>query len=103
MTVPEPLRADQVAERLRELEGWSGDRARIGKTYAIGYHEGVRMVVEVAAAAKQMGHHPAIDIRWDRLRFTLTTHDAGNQVTELDFASARRIDEIAAHHSAAGA
>lgn len=102
MTVPPPLTAEEVDERLRALAGWSGDTTAIAKTFAIDYHTGIRMVVEVAKAAKEMGHHPDIDVRWGTLRFAITTHDAGNKVTELDFQSAQRIDEIAVQYGATG-
>ncbi|MGH8900522.1 MAG: 4a-hydroxytetrahydrobiopterin dehydratase [Egibacteraceae bacterium] len=102
MTVPRPLPAEEVDERLRALAGWSGDTAGISKTFAVDYYTGIRIVVDVAKAAKEMRHHPDIDVRWGTLRFAITTHDAGDKVTELDFRLAERIDEIAGHHGASG-
>jgi hypothetical protein len=49
---------------------------------------------------REIGHHPDIDIRWQRIRFAITTHDAGNRITAADFDLARHIDEIAAGHGA---
>lgn len=98
----QPLSAEQVDERLRELEGWSGDTNEISKTYVVDYHPGVLVIVDAAKDAKQRGHHPDVDLRWDRLRFGITTHDADNRVTDLDFVSAQRIDEIASQHGAVG-
>lgn len=100
MTVPDPLSADQVVTELAKLDGWTGDTSEIEKTFAIDYHTGIKIVVDVARTAKEVGHHPDIDVRWDRLRFAITTHDAGYVVTELDFDLARRIDAIAAEHGA---
>ena len=54
----------------------------------------------VAAKAREVGHHPDIDIRWQRIRFRITTHDVGHRITDLDFAMAWHIDEIAAGHGA---
>jgi 4a-hydroxytetrahydrobiopterin dehydratase len=68
--------------------------------FAIEYHAGVRMIVDVAAAAKAMEHHPDLALGWGRVAFMITTHDAGNRVTELDFPLAERIDVIAAEHGA---
>ncbi|GII63290.1 hypothetical protein Skr01_33750 [Sphaerisporangium krabiense] len=48
----------------------------------------------------EIGHHPDIHITWQRIRFEITTHDAGNQLTERDFQLARHIDAIAAGHGA---
>jgi hypothetical protein len=44
-----------------------------------------------------------IDIRWDVLRFAMTTHTADDVVTELDFQLAERINAIAASHGVGGA
>jgi pterin-4a-carbinolamine dehydratase len=46
------------------------------------------------------GHHPDIDIRWQRIRFILTTHDAGDKITARDLEMAAHIDAIAAGHGA---
>ncbi|MEV4376124.1 4a-hydroxytetrahydrobiopterin dehydratase [Streptosporangium sp. NPDC049644] len=40
------------------------------------------------------------DITWQRIRFVITTHDAGNRLTAKDFELARHIDVIAAGHGA---
>ncbi|MCX6356734.1 MAG: 4a-hydroxytetrahydrobiopterin dehydratase [Candidatus Aureabacteria bacterium] len=47
----------------------------------------------VAAMAEEQGHHPAILLAYNKLRFTLTTHAAGG-LTRNDFVMARIIDEI---------
>jgi 4a-hydroxytetrahydrobiopterin dehydratase len=56
----------------------------------------------VAAKAREVGHHPDMAITWQRITFRTTTHDAGDQLTEADFALAAHIDAIAAGHGAAG-
>jgi len=40
-----------------------------------------------------MNHHPDIDIRFDQVTLTLTTHDEGG-ITEKDFSLARQCDEV---------
>ena len=49
---------------------------------------------------RSRGHHPDMSITWQRIRFTITTHDAGGRITLADFELARHIDAIA---EAAGA
>jgi 4a-hydroxytetrahydrobiopterin dehydratase len=100
VTVPEPLSAEQVAEELAMLHGWNGDPDGIEKWFQIPYHDGVALMVEVARTGKNVGHHADMDLRWGRVRFGITTHDAGHRVTELDFDLARRIDALAAEHEA---
>lgn len=100
MTVPEPLSADDVATGLAQLDGWTGDTEGIEKWFSIPYHQGVALMAEVARTGKAVGHHADMDLRWGRVRFGITTHDAGNKVTELDLDLARRIDALATEHGA---
>jgi len=43
--------------------------------------------------AEEAGHHPDIDIRYNRVRVGLVTHDAGG-LTEKDFVLAAAADEL---------
>jgi 4a-hydroxytetrahydrobiopterin dehydratase len=52
-------------------------------------------VRQVAEVAEKANHHPDIDIRWRRVRFSLSTHDSGG-LTALDVSLAREIDRLAA-------
>jgi len=45
-----------------------------------------------------MNHHPDIDIRFNQVTLTLTTHDEGG-ITEKDFSLARQCDEIFSKYS----
>jgi 4a-hydroxytetrahydrobiopterin dehydratase len=47
----------------------------------------------VGAAAEAANHHPDIDIRWNKVRLVLTTHDSGG-ITLLDLALAGAIDRM---------
>lgn len=96
----EPLADDQISERLAELPGWQRDGDAIVRTFAHTWHECVHLTMYVAAKAREVQHHPDIAITWQRVRFRITTHDAGNRLTEKDFELARHIDEIAAGHGA---
>ena len=49
---------------------------------------------QVAEVAEEHGHHPEIFIVYGRVRLTLTTHDAGNTVTEKDYRLAAAIDAL---------
>jgi 4a-hydroxytetrahydrobiopterin dehydratase len=89
----------EVADRLQRLPGWSaagGPEAAITTTLkfddfkaALGY------VNRVGDEAEQLDHHPDIDIRWNQVTFTLSTHSAGG-LTNLDFELAQRISSLAA-------
>jgi 4a-hydroxytetrahydrobiopterin dehydratase len=55
----------------------------------------MKFVNAVARAAEKAQHHPDIDIRWNQVTLTLSTHDAGG-LTANDFALAAVVDRCAA-------
>lgn len=100
MPRPQRLSPDEVAAGLAQLGLWSGDGDYIERVVtAPDFPTGIEILRRVAALAEDMNHHPDIDVRWRRVRYGLSTHDAGG-VTELDFALARRIDGIATEFKA---
>lgn len=55
----------------------------------------MEFVNAVARLAEQANHHPDIDIRYNKVRMSLTSHDSGG-VTARDLRMAKQISEIAA-------
>jgi 4a-hydroxytetrahydrobiopterin dehydratase len=51
-------------------------------------------VNRVGELAEQAGHHPDIDIRYNRVRLALISHDAGG-LTEKDFDLAVQVQSLA--------
>jgi 4a-hydroxytetrahydrobiopterin dehydratase len=100
MGVRDPLDADDVEARLDERDGWVREGTGIAKAFAVSHDAIARIFPGVWRAADELEHHPDIDIRWETMRFFLTTHTAGDVVTELDFLLADRIDQIAAEQGA---
>lgn len=97
----EIIGAADLAARLADLDGWHGDTSGISKTYEIGYDNAIRAVADIGAAAIELEHRPDLDIRWGGLTVHLTTHTAGDVVTELDMITVKRLEEIAAKYPAA--
>jgi 4a-hydroxytetrahydrobiopterin dehydratase len=92
--VAEVLDADELRTALGGLDGWVGDPSAISRTAELAsFPDAVAVVDRVAEVAEELDHHPDIDIRWRRLRFTLSTHSAGG-VTGKDIDLAQRIDTI---------
>ncbi len=85
-----------LAARLEALSGWHGDTRGILKDYAIDYDDAIIIVADMGTTAIELEHRPDIDIRWGRLRVWLTTHTAGDVVTELALVMAARLDAIVA-------
>jgi 4a-hydroxytetrahydrobiopterin dehydratase len=89
------LTDDEIASKLGELEGWERSGDAIRKTFERGDFVGsVRFVDSLVDPAEDMGHHPDLEISWDKVTVTLTTHSAGG-LTANDFELAKRIDALA--------
>ncbi|MBB2908860.1 4a-hydroxytetrahydrobiopterin dehydratase [Streptosporangium becharense] len=98
--IPQPLSEEEIATQLAGLPGWEREGHTLARTFKQTYHECVHMAMYVAAKAREVGHHPDVHITWQRIRFVITTHDAGNRLTIKDFELAHHIDAIAAGHDA---
>ncbi len=49
---------------------------------------------QVAIWAEKMNHHPNWSNVYNRVQIELTTHDAGNMITEKDYLLAKKIEQI---------
>ncbi|MFD0776705.1 4a-hydroxytetrahydrobiopterin dehydratase [Streptomonospora algeriensis] len=90
------LTEDQIADGLQRLDGWEreSESNAIRRTVRMpDFLSGIHLVTSVAHAAEQAGHHPDIDIRYNRITFHQTTHAAGG-LTEADMELAARIDDL---------
>lgn len=84
-----------IQSQLAELAGWSYADGMIRKTYTFkNFVEAMSWTIHIAFLAEAHGHHPDIDIRYNRVTLALVTHDAGNQVTQKDLDLARAIEAI---------
>lgn len=51
-------------------------------------------MTKVALLAEKLDHHPTWTNTWNRVEIWLSTHDAGNVVTEKDRELASKIDRL---------
>src|SRR5450755_2171335 len=94
------LTAKEIKLRLKTLPDWSKRAQTILRTFKFkGFLRGVDFVNRIARKAQKMNHHPDMDIRFDQVTLTLTTHDEGG-ITEKDFALAKQCDEVFSKFSA---
>ena len=76
---------------MESVPGWENNGKEITRTYKFkDFAEALVFVNKVAGLAEAVDHHPDIDIRWNKVKLTLSTHSAGG-LTEKDFALARQI------------
>lgn len=58
------------------------------------FSEAFAFMTKVAIEAEKANHHPVWTNVWNRVEIWLSTHDAGDIVTEKDHALARAIDAL---------
>jgi 4a-hydroxytetrahydrobiopterin dehydratase len=89
------LNEKTVRARLLDLTGWELVEGEVVKTFRFrNFVDAVAFVNRVAERAEAANHHPDLDIRYNRVRVALVTHDAGG-ITELDLSLAAQIESEA--------
>ena len=90
-----PLLSDEKIEKeLAFLTGWALVEKEISKTFDMGdFVHAMGFVNSVAILAEKANHHPDIDIRWNKVTLTLSTHSAGG-LTEKDIHLAKEIEGL---------
>jgi 4a-hydroxytetrahydrobiopterin dehydratase len=80
-----PLTDAEISARLRSLPDWKVESGELTRTFVFKDFVGsLAFVNKVGELAEKAGHHPDIDIRYNRVRLGLVTHDAGG-ITAKDF------------------
>lgn len=88
------LSPTEISKELAAHPGWHLAGNEIVRTFEFpDFIKAVTFVDSVAVLAEQAGHHPDIDIRYNKIKLALSTHDAGG-ITTKDFALAAEIDSI---------
>jgi 4a-hydroxytetrahydrobiopterin dehydratase len=83
-----------VASRLKFIPSWMLEGGMLVRRREFdNFVEAMHFVNSVAEMAEGAGHHPDIDIRYNKVRLALVSHDAGG-LTERDFDLAAGIDSI---------
>jgi len=75
---------------------WKEEKNHLTKTFKFAdFVEAFSFMTRVALIAEKMNHHPTWTNTWNTVSFELSTHDAGDVVTDLDRKLADAIDKVA--------
>ena len=86
------LDAKAIRDWLKDRDGWKVKGKAIRKDFSFkSFRSTIVFVNRIATLADEAGHHPDIDIRYDKVTLALSTHDAGG-ITDKDLELARAID-----------
>jgi 4a-hydroxytetrahydrobiopterin dehydratase len=87
--------AEEAASHLSTLPSWKIEDGALTRTFSFeDFSTALAFVNRVGAQAEKAGHHPDIDIRYNRVRLSLVSHDAGG-LTAKDFDLAVVADSLA--------
>jgi 4a-hydroxytetrahydrobiopterin dehydratase len=79
---------------MRDLEGWKHLADAIHKDFTFpGFKAAIAFVNRIAELAVDAGHHPDLEVHYNRVVVSLSTHDEGG-VTQRDVDLASRIDGV---------
>lgn len=92
MPAKDVLTTEQVHANLTALPQWRyGMGALRTALKCESSASALELFATIGSLAQEANHHPDVDWRYDTLFITLTSHDAGSQVTTRDAALARSI------------
>jgi 4a-hydroxytetrahydrobiopterin dehydratase len=89
------LTPEEAKSRLSAIPGWQIEAGELVRTFQFkDFVQALGFVNRVGEAAESAGHHPDIDIRYNKVRLALVTHDAGG-LTAKDFDLAAKAGGLA--------
>jgi len=85
----------EIEDFLGSHPAWDRSGIEISRTYVFSdFSEAMAFVTRIAIASEVADHHPDIDIRWNKVICTLSTHSAGS-LTGKDLRLASTFDDYA--------
>jgi 4a-hydroxytetrahydrobiopterin dehydratase len=88
------LSENEIQSRLVSVPDWQIESGELARTFLFkDFRASLAFVNKVGDLAEVAGHHPDIDIRYNKVRLSLVTHDAGG-ITQKDFDLAAASDRL---------
>lgn len=84
----------EIKSSLITVPDWQVEGGELTRTFLFkDFRASLAFVNKVGDLAENAGHHPDIDIRYNKVRLALVTHDAGG-ITQKDFDLAAATDKL---------
>lgn len=84
----------EIHSHLAAVPDWQIESGELVRTFLFkDFRASLAFVNKVGDVAENAGHHPDIDIRYNKVRLALVTHDAGG-ITQKDFDLAAAADQF---------
>jgi 4a-hydroxytetrahydrobiopterin dehydratase len=83
----------EARAELRKLPGWISSDDLLIKVFNFkDFTETMAFINDLVPTFEASNHHPGIHIFYNRISFDLTSHEADNRVTDLDYKLAQEIE-----------
>ncbi|BAZ01463.1 pterin-4a-carbinolamine dehydratase [Tolypothrix tenuis PCC 7101] len=88
------LTQTEIQEKVSGLSGWTveGSKLKTTRTFK-DFIQAIEFVNKLVEPSESAGHHPDIEISYNKVKIQLTTHDSGG-LTPKDFHLAEVISQI---------
>jgi 4a-hydroxytetrahydrobiopterin dehydratase len=84
----------EIQEQAKLLDGWTVEGKELERTFKFkDFVEAIAFINKIVEPAETAGHHPDLAISYNKVKVTLTTHDAGG-LTSNDFALAQVVSKL---------
>ncbi|MDZ8055035.1 MAG: 4a-hydroxytetrahydrobiopterin dehydratase [Aulosira sp. ZfuVER01] len=84
----------EIQQQVNMLSGWAVEGSNLKTTRIFkNFIQAIEFVNQLVEPAESAGHHPDIEISYNKVKIQLTTHDAGG-LTQKDFDLAGVISQI---------
>ncbi len=93
------LGPDEIKRELEDLPGWElaeNGTKLIREIKFMDFREAIAFIVRLGFECEEQGHHAEIFNVYRTVRLGLSTHDAGNRITDKDLQLARKVGELTA-------
>jgi 4a-hydroxytetrahydrobiopterin dehydratase len=88
-----PLTQQEIDRALEDLDGWTFEDDQLTKSFTFkDFRAAISFIVRMSFFAEELNHHPNLHNVYNTVDIALTTHDAGNKVTDLDVQLATAIE-----------
>ncbi len=77
------------------MNTWTEDNNELSKTFIFStFKDAINWMVKASIEIEKMDHHPTWTNTYNKVHVRLSTHDAGNVVTEKDWKLAEVLNEV---------
>ena len=90
-----PLNQAEIEQKIQAIPEWQQEEQIIKRTFKFkNFVEAIAFVNQLVEPAEAAGHHPDLEISYNTVVVSLTSHDAGG-LTQKDFDLAQTISDLA--------